>query len=409
MACIKDRRNYCQTSSAKLLHFCNNRVGHFAGADGGRVVSVRLHVVGDVLTFEDDGRDGRFELLSRIELFQVAQHQHARQDQRTRVDLVQALVLRRTPVGRFEDGSVRADIQAGRDAQAADEACGQVAQDVTVQVREHDHVVQFRLLRQLHAHVVDDPLFELDLGIFLRDFHRRVKVQPVGVLHDVGLMHGRHLLAVVLFRVLERTANDPFAAGNADRLDRDAGLFAARLDLFVRRNLVDIIEQFGGGGQALLEFDTGVKVFGVLANDDQIDGDLAEVAADAGVVLAGADAGEQAELLSQVDVDAAETGPDRRRDRGLERALRALDAFHNGVGQRRAGRLHDVDARLLDIPIDLDACSVDASSCGIRQFGSNSVAIDQCYFVSHRVLPFGNMRPLTRNCSRDVLETSLAA
>ena len=39
----------------------------------------------------------------------------------------------------------------------------QVAEDVAVQIRQHEHVVQLRLLHQLHAHVVDDAVFELDV------------------------------------------------------------------------------------------------------------------------------------------------------------------------------------------------------------------------------------------------------
>ena len=39
--------------------------------------------------------------------------------------------------------------------------------DVAVQVRQHQHVVQLGLLHELHAHVVDDAVFELDVRILL--------------------------------------------------------------------------------------------------------------------------------------------------------------------------------------------------------------------------------------------------
>ena len=83
-------------------------------------------------------------------------------------------------------------------------------------------------------------------------------------------MNGRDLLATVLPGVLEGVAHDPLGARDADRLDRDAGLLAAGFDLPVRRDLVDIVDQFGRDRLAGLELDAGVQVFGVLADDHQI-------------------------------------------------------------------------------------------------------------------------------------------
>ena len=60
--------------------------------------------------------------------------------------------------------------------------------------------------------------------------------------------------------------------------------------------------------------------------------------------------------------------PTGRGDRGLQGALRAADAFHHGVGQRRAGPGHDVDAGLLHVPIDLHAGGVDALAGRLGQF-----------------------------------------
>ena len=41
----------------------------------------------------------------------------------------------------------------------------EVAEDVAVQVRHHQHVVVLRPLHELHAHVVDDPVVEVDLRV----------------------------------------------------------------------------------------------------------------------------------------------------------------------------------------------------------------------------------------------------
>ena len=80
--------------------------------------------------------------------------------------LFMSFVLRRTAVGGLEDGAIRADVRTGRHAQSAHQSGRQVAEDVAVKIRQHDHVVQFRLLHQLHAHVVDDAVFEFDVGKF---------------------------------------------------------------------------------------------------------------------------------------------------------------------------------------------------------------------------------------------------
>ena len=56
----------------------------------------------------------------------------------------------------------------GRHAQPADQAGAQVADDVAVEVRQHQHVVQLGLLDELHAHVVDDAVLELDPALVAR-------------------------------------------------------------------------------------------------------------------------------------------------------------------------------------------------------------------------------------------------
>ena len=71
-------------------------------------------------------------------------------------------------------------------------------------------------------------------------------------------------LAAVVSSVVECTTHDPLRAGDADRLDRNARLVAAGLDLAVRRQAVDELDQLAGAFVAGLEFDAGVEVFGVL-------------------------------------------------------------------------------------------------------------------------------------------------
>ena len=53
------------------------------------------------------------------------------------------------------------------------------------------HVVELRLLDQLHAHVVDDPVLELDPPrVVGGDLAAALEEEAVGQLHDVGLVDG---------------------------------------------------------------------------------------------------------------------------------------------------------------------------------------------------------------------------
>ena len=110
----------------------------------------------------------------------------------------------------------------GATPEAADEPGGQVADDVSVEVRQHQHVELLGPLHETHADRVDEVLPRLDLGVLLRDVAEDVEEEPVGELHDVRLRHARDALAAVGARVLEREADDPLGALAADRLHRDA-------------------------------------------------------------------------------------------------------------------------------------------------------------------------------------------
>ena len=69
---------------------------------------------------------------------------------------------------RFEDGRAVADVGAGREAEAADQAAGEVGENVAEQVFHHHHVERVRIHHQLHAGGVDDAVVGLDRRIALR-------------------------------------------------------------------------------------------------------------------------------------------------------------------------------------------------------------------------------------------------
>ncbi len=82
--------------------------------------------------------------------------------------------------------------------------------------------------------------------------------------------------------------------------------------------LVDGLDDFGGFLFAGFELHARVEVFGVLADQDQIDGNVLEERPHAFILLAGPDTGVKSQLLPQVHVHAAETLADGRGDRGFE-------------------------------------------------------------------------------------------
>ena len=130
-----------------------------------------------------------------------------------------------------------------------------------------------------------------------------------------------------------------------------------------------------------LVLDAGVQVLGVLAHDHEVDVVVAR--AHARVRLAGAQAGVEAELVAQRDVDRAEAGADRRRDRAFQRDLVRLDRRERLLRQRRAGLLHHVDARLAHVPVELDAGRLEHPAGRLGQLGAGAVARNQGHAVGH--------------------------
>ena len=222
----------------------------------------------------------------------------------------------------------------GRDAETADQTGGEVADDVAVEVRQHEHVVQVRLLDELHAHVVDDAVLELDLALVAgRHGPAALEEQAVRELHDVGLVDGRDLVPAVGDRVVEGEPGDPLGRLAGDDLDALGGVATDHV------------------------LDAGVEVLGVLADDDEVDVLVARL--EALDRPGGPQVGVQPQDLAERDVDAPEPRPDRRRDRPLERDLVALDRLEHVIGQRRPVLGHHGLARVDGLPLELDARRVE--------------------------------------------------
>ena len=66
----------------------------------------------------------------------------------------------------------------------------------------------------MHAAIVDDHSFELDVGIVSGDVFAALEKLPVSQFHDVGFVHGRDFFAPISHGVVEGEFGDPLALGS---------------------------------------------------------------------------------------------------------------------------------------------------------------------------------------------------
>jgi len=185
----------------------------------------------------------------------LQQHRH-RIDRRHGVDHVLARVLGRTATHRLEHAHaplVGVEVAARRHAHAPLQDAGEVGDDVAEHVGGHDHVVGVGVLHHPHAAGVDVVVVGLHVGVVLGHLLERPPPEVVAEREHIGLGDERERLlgAVPLPRVVEGPADAPLAA-------------LPRVDRLLHGHLV---------GRALLEIaaDAAVEVFGVFADDDEVD------------------------------------------------------------------------------------------------------------------------------------------
>ena len=70
---------------------------------------------------------------------------------------------RRIAVRGLKDGRLGAEVAARGEAETADQARGEVGDNVPVEIRQHEHVVLLGPLDELHREVVHDAVLELDV------------------------------------------------------------------------------------------------------------------------------------------------------------------------------------------------------------------------------------------------------
>ena len=93
----------------------------------------------------------------------------------------------------LEYRSVCADVPTGSETEAANEAGAEVGEDVPVEVRHHQDVVEAGVLDHVETNCVQISLLELDAWMFLGSFTTTFQEQPIAHPHDVGFVDGGHL------------------------------------------------------------------------------------------------------------------------------------------------------------------------------------------------------------------------
>src|SRR5207302_4229329 len=252
------------------------------------------------------------------------------------------------------------EVGSGNKAQAADEGGAEIGQDIAVEIFHEQHVVLVGVHHQLHAGIVHDVLAVGNLGILFGDIARAAQEQAVRKLHDVGLVDGVNLLALVLARILERELGD--AGGSLFRDDFQA------LDYAWNHFMLD----------------AGIQTFGILAHDDQVDIGIA--CRNVRQIPDRAKVGVELEHFAEFDVDAGEPAADRSRHRTLQSNVRALDGGDEFLRNVLVVLLVGLSAGFEALRIKFDAGSFKNANCGVGDFGSDAIAGDERYFVSHDLI-----------------------
>ncbi len=322
-------------------------------------------VFGDVLALAVDGDQGFFDALGGGAFIEIVEHEDCREGEGCGIRKAFAGDVWSCAVDGFEDGAIGADVAAGNYAESADEACGEIAHDIAVEIGEEENVELAGVDDDLHAGVIDDEFLVFGGGIFIGDGAYGFEEEAVGELHDVGFVNGGDALAVIALRVLKGEL------GNAG-----GGFFG------------DDFEAFDDAGNDFV-FEAGVEVFGIFADDDDID--AIEAGFDAGKIFDGAKIGVEVEGFAQGDVDAGSAPGDSGGHGAFESDFIFADGFDGGSVEDRAfggGGIGIFGAGAEFFPFDLDAGGGENLFGGGGDFWTDSFTGEQRDFVGHRSIYF---------------------
>src|SRR5579875_77162 len=293
------------------LQFFDDRVRYLRGPDSRWIIRARLEVVGNVLTLGDDLGDGPLQAIGGILLTKVAEHEHAGEHHRHRIDLVLARILGGAAVHRLEYRVLAANVRARRDTQTTNKTGRKIGNNIAVEVGQHQHIVLLRLLHQLHTHIIDDAILELDIMIFLSHLLSGSEKEAIGEFHDIGLMYGGHFATTIRARILKSELDDTTRRHHRNKFDADGRLIVKMGSCRASDRLKNLLLF----RSASLKFNTGIKVFGILTNNNHIDIFIARTQALVG--FGGAKISIEIEFFAQGHICAAGALADRSGNRAL--------------------------------------------------------------------------------------------
>ena len=127
--------------------------------------------------------------------------------------------------------------------------------------------------------------------------------------------------------------------------------------------------------------DAGIQALGIFPDDDEIDAGIA--GRNMGKVLNRTEVGVELELLAQGNVDTGKASADGRGHRPLQSDPGAFDGLDQFLGNIFVVLGERLGPYLKDFPIELHPGGFQNAHRGLRDFGADAVAGNECDFVSH--------------------------
>lgn len=319
------------------------------------------------LALSKDLEDGGLDVVGMVVETHVSQHHHGRKKQSSRVGKLLSSDVRGGPVHGLEDGALVANVSGRRETETTNESSAHIRQNVSVQVG-HDQnlvVVWQRIGDHLQAGVVQKLSVKLNVGEVLGDIARSAQEEPVGHLHDGGLVHSAHLVPANVPRILEGISQNALRGRASDELD-------------ALHNTID---------HDMLN--TRVFSLGVLTNQNSVHVVVRGLVA--GNRSAGPHVGEEVEGPAERQVERDMTLADRSREGAFERNVVIRDALNGFVRNDRLAVLQPrgyIDRLPLDRHV---GCRVDILD-RLRNLRPDAVALNQrdCEFP---IVALGSLEP----------------
>jgi hypothetical protein len=305
------------------------------------------------LALSEDLEDGLLDVGGLAVETHVSQHHDGAKKKRGGVGELLASNVGRRTVDSLEDGALVTNVPGRSKTKTTNETSAHVGENVSVQVGHDQHlvVVGNGVGDHLQARVVQQLSVELDVGELLGDLAGGAQEEPVGHLHDGGLVHGADLLPANVAGVLEGVSQDALRGLAGDELDA--------LHDTIDHNVLN----------------TRVFSLSVLSDQDRVH--VVVGCLIAGNRPAGTDVGEEIEGSAERQVEGNVTLADGRRERALEGDQVLCDAGDGLVGDDRLAVLVQARGDIDRLPLDGDVGGRVDVLDRLRDLGSDTVTLDQ--------------------------------